>query len=45
MNYLEEFDEEPYTWKDYLYAIIVAPVALPLFMLRKLFVLIKERYF
>jgi hypothetical protein len=36
MNYLEDFEEEPYTWKDYLFAIITAPIAIPLFLIKKL---------
>jgi hypothetical protein len=35
MNHLEEFEQEDNKWKEYLFAILAAPVALPLFILRK----------
>lgn len=34
---LTEFEEEAHAWKDYLLAIILLPVALPMFLIRKLF--------
>lgn len=37
VNYLEEFEEEPFTWVDVVICILAIPLALPIFILKRLF--------